>query len=637
MPLHELELLAPAGKMDVLQRVVAAGADAVYLGGKQFSMRRLNNDFNFTHNELAEAVDFVHQRGRKIYITVNNLYNEVEINAITDYLYFLQELGVDAFIIQDLGIVDLCAELKLQVPLHGSVQMGISNLEAVRLLEDKGLERVILSRNLTLAEIAVISRQSHIGIEHFIHGELCISHSGQCYMSSFTTNNSGNQGRCSKPCRWSYNLQGAKNEAYSGQQYFLAPKDMCLYPYLAEMIKAGVSSFKIEGRMRTADYLAYLVARYRKALDRFMAESEAYRMDQEEWSSLQEHRIRDFCTGNIWGAMDREAIGFDGQKEPVFISTPKLLTALSGTESVEKDAVKVIAVPELTVRVGGLESFKAILPLAVDNIILGGERFRQNQPGWTPSEVSQAMELRPTNGPKIFLETPRIVSQHQLPDIQNLKQLADNCNLDGLVVNDLGSFNILKDCGRELWAGYGLNTFNHRAAAFLQSLGIQRITGSLELGSQDLQLLLQSASPVEIMVQGPLPGIISDYCVVRAAQSEEMQQCANYCVRDNYALVDSWQQKYKIYTDYACRNYLFSPYEICLFPYLLRLSSWGARSFRIDGQFYPPQKLIQVVSHYGNALAAMAKGELNLQEAYAELVNLFPEGLTGMTFMSQGD
>jgi putative protease len=178
--MKKIELLAPAGKMEVLHRVVAAGADAVYLGGKRFNMRALKNDFNFTDDEIKYAVEFMHQRNRKIYITLNNLYNSNEMEDIANYLLFLKDTGVDALIVQDLGIVNLCAEMGLDIPLHASVQMGIANLEAVKTLETQGFQRVILSKNVSLSEIREISSGSQLGIEYFVHGDLCISHTGQC-------------------------------------------------------------------------------------------------------------------------------------------------------------------------------------------------------------------------------------------------------------------------------------------------------------------------------------------------------------------------------------------------------------------------------------------------------------------------
>ena len=227
---RELELLAPAGRMEALHSVVEAGADAVYLGGKRFNMRALKTDFNFADEEIAEAVQFLHQHNRKLYITVNNLYNGQEMDDIADYLLFLQGLGVDALIVQDLGIVNLCQEMQLKLPLHASVQMGIANLEAVKILEEKGFQRVILSKNLGMDEIRAISAGSSLGIEFFIHGDLCISHAGQCYMSSFIAGESGNRGRCRKPCRWPYALQGAQGDEIAGGHYLLAHNDRIDHP-----------------------------------------------------------------------------------------------------------------------------------------------------------------------------------------------------------------------------------------------------------------------------------------------------------------------------------------------------------------------------------------------------------------------
>src|SRR5665647_739501 len=435
MPFHELELLAPAGKMDVLQSVVEAGADAVYLGGKRFNMRALRPDFNFTDADIKDAVDFLHQRNRKLYITVNNLYSDNEIDELASYLLFLKEVGIDALIVQDLGIVALCEKLELEIPLHASVQMGIANLQAVRVLEQKGFERVILSKNLSWQEIAEISVHTSLGIEYFVHGDLCISHTGQCFMSSFAGGESGNRGRCSKPCRWQYELQGPKDEQYSGYQYFLAHKDLCLYPYLPELVNAGVSSFKIEGRMRSAHYLAHLVSVYRRALDRLVDQPDSYRMDEDEYNDLQEHRVRDYTAGNLLGRMGREGIAYDGQREPFFISTAQPLTPLNIADYKKDSPTSSLPVPELTVQVAGLDSFKALCDVGVDNVILGCEQIRQNRQNWTQQSIRKALEMAQSTKTKIFLETPRIVSQTDLETIGSIRHMVDSVPVFGVVVN----------------------------------------------------------------------------------------------------------------------------------------------------------------------------------------------------------
>ncbi len=632
MPFHELELLAPAGKMDVLQSVVEAGADAVYLGGKRFNMRALRTDFNFADEEIKEAADFLHQRNRKLYITVNNLYSDNEIDEIVSYLLFLKELEIDALIVQDLGIVTLCEKLKLGIPLHASVQMGIANLEAVRVLEQKGFERVILSKNVSRQEIAEISSHTLLGIEYFIHGDLCISHTGQCFMSSFAGGESGNRGRCSKPCRWQYELHGDKAEQYSGYQYFLAHKDLCLYPYIPELVNAGVSSFKIEGRMRSADYLAHLVSVYRRALDRLVDKPDSYRIDEDEYIDLQKHRVRDYTAGNLFERMGREGIAYDGQREPLFISTSQPLTPLNITDYKKESPVRSLLVSELTVQVGGLDSLKTLCDLGVDNVILECEQIRQNGQNWTGQTMRQTLEIVKSSKTKVFLETPRIVSQNDLEAIRSIRHMVDSVPVFGVIVNDLGSLKLFKDSGKELWTGYGLNTFNHEAASLLQEIGVSRITASLEIDAPHLETLLSSGMPVELMVHGALPGMVSDYCVIRAAQTGDEDECGLYCLQDNYELLDRCGQKYKIITDYNCRNYLLFPYDLCLFQHLPRLMTWGVKSFRINGQYYSPEKLAMVVAIYRDAFEQIKQGQWNLKDNYAKLLELSPEGLTASCF-----
>lgn len=632
MPPREIELLAPAGKMEVLHSVVAAGADAVYLGGKRFNMRALREDYNFTDEEIEQAVEFLHQRNRKIYITVNNLYNSDEIDDIASYLAFLQDLGVDALIVQDLGLVDLCARMHLDIPLHASVQMSIANLEAVKVLENKGFGRVILSKNVSLNEIKAISAGTRLGIEYFVHGDLCISHTGQCYLSSFVSGESGNRGRCRKPCRWQYELEGAKAQEYDGYLQFLAHKDLCLYPYLPQMIDAGVSSFKIEGRMRSARFLSWLVATYRRALDRLMADPAAYETDEEEMRLLEENRIRDYTAGNLFEPLDRRCISFDGQREPVKAPLLEPFTRLDNPGPAEPRPLTLTEVPEISLRLGKLDGLQRYADLGVDNVILGSDQLRQNGPYKLPALIKEAVDILGNTAVKIFLETPRIVGQNDLEEVREIRKTADKSGLAGVVVNDLGSLNIFKDSGLELWGGYGLNIFNRRAVSLLQDMGISRVTASLEINPYNLRMLLDSDAPVELMVQGPLPGMVSDFCIIRAAQDESGGECRHYCLQDRYALKDRLGQKYSIYTDYKCRNHLLFPFDLCLFPKLPLLTTWGIKSLRIEGQYYNTEKTGEIVACYREGLQQLKKGQWQPEPVFSRLKGLFPEGLTAGLF-----
>ena len=631
MNLHELELLAPAGKMDVLHSVIEAGADAVYLGGKRFNMRGLRPDYNFDDAELEEAVGYVHGRQRRLYITLNNLYYSDEIDDIASYLIFLRDLQVDALIVQDLAIATLCEELHLDIPLHASVQMGIANLQAVKLLEEKGFTRAILSKNVSLKETAAISAGTSLGIEFFVHGDLCVSHTGQCYMSGIMTGEAGNRGKCHKPCRWQYQLLGGEEQT-DQYQYYLAHKDLCLYPYLKQMADAGVTSFKIEGRMRSARYLEWLVSTYRRALDRLIADHDNYSTDPKDMEKLYENRIRNYTIGNLFKPLDWTAIDFQGDREPVQ-SPVKILPRLDIEEPPVTINAALPVIPELTVKVGGLDGLEAVMPLQIENIILGSEIIRQNKQNWTAAAVLKAVQLAKGTHSRLFLEMPRIVSQNDLPAMVDLKHLAVQAGIDGVIVNDLGSLRLFRETGLQVWGGYGLNIFNHAAGQFFLDQGIQRITASIELGRPHILSLLRTGTPSEIMVHGPLSCMVSDYCMIRAGHEERDDECPCYCVQGEFFLRDTEGQQYRIVSDANCRTYLHAPHDLCLLPYLYELSGGGAKSFRIEGQFYQPGQLRDIVLAYQEALHCMAEGKPQSPGWCSRLASANPSGWTAAAYL----
>lgn len=626
---QNMELLAPAGTMAVLETVVKAGADAVYLGGKRFNMRLLRPEFNFSDTELTEAVSLLHQHHKKIYITVNNLYNPNEIEAIKDYLLFFDQLGVDALIIQDLGLIKLCQELNLSIPLHASVQMGVNNLAAVKLLEDQGLSRVILSRNLSREEIQAIHKETCLGIECFVHGDQCISHAGQCYLSSFIFDESGNCGRCRKPCRWPYKISDALKQKSKEAQYYLAPQDLCLYPYLADLIAAGVTSFKIEGRMRSSEHLAFIVGIYRQALDLYLANPSLYEVSETACQELYDRRIRDYTAGSFLKRTSWDDIGLSGAREPQFKTAPIRLVSLQNTDLPPQPPNPQLAVkPELTVKVGDFESLENMLKRGIDNIILGLDSMRQQAVNWEAGSISKALEMCQGYDSRILLETPRIVCQQDLKDIYELGRQPFLRQVDGLIVNDLGSLNIFKSSGIMLWSGYGLNICNARASRFIKQLGVERMAVTLEMRGSDLPRLLEEEGAMELLVQGPLPGIITDLCIRSGDISGS--GCALDCSQNTIALRDEYGQAYKVLSDYKCRNYIYNPLERSLYPYLPFLMGGGLKSFRIDGQYYPSGLLSRVVSLYKEAIVGVLTGNWEATPGYQEILGLFPDGLTAM-------
>lgn len=267
--MKELELLAPAGSLKTLKAVIHAGADAVYLGGSMFGARAYANNFN--EEELLEAIRFGHIHGRKIILAVNTLLKEYELGQLYDYLHPYYEAGLDAVIVQDMGVMEFVKTHFPNLPIHTSTQMTITNVEGARLLKEQGVERVVTAREMSLEEIQRIHDEVGVELESFIHGALCYCYSGQCLFSSIIGGRSGNRGRCAQPCRLSYEvLQGEKSLTGHHATPILSLKDMCTLPFLYELADHGVYSFKIEGRMKTPEYAAGVVSIYRKYMDSYL-------------------------------------------------------------------------------------------------------------------------------------------------------------------------------------------------------------------------------------------------------------------------------------------------------------------------------------------------------------------------------
>lgn len=268
------ELLAPAGDMEKLRMAVLFGADAVYLGAKDFSLRAQSK--NFAADDLPRAVEFAHAHGVKVYLTVNVYPHEPHLEGICELLPKARAAGVDAFIIADPGVFNLAGQLAPIVARHISTQASVTNSEAARFWHDLGAERVILGREVSLANCGEITRKVPIEVEIFIHGAVCMSYSGRCLLSSYLTGRSANLGDCAQPCRWQYRMEEQRRpgeympiEQDKWGAYILNSKDLCLLPYMPEILAAGVSSLKIEGRMKSAYYVANVTRIYRQALDAY--------------------------------------------------------------------------------------------------------------------------------------------------------------------------------------------------------------------------------------------------------------------------------------------------------------------------------------------------------------------------------
>lgn len=296
-----VELLAPAGSREALVAAVENGANAIYLAGNAFGARAYAS--NFDREALREAIHFAHLRKVAIHVTVNTIVADEEMGPLRDYLRFLYEAGADAVLVQDLGVARVAHETVPDLPLHASTQMSVSSLEGVRALAELGFTRVVLARELSLKEIRHICAHAPVEIETFMHGALCVCYSGQCLMSSMIGGRSGNRGRCAQPCRLPYTLVDEKGQDVLGDKagsYLLSPRDLSTIDVIPDLIEAGVSSLKIEGRMKRPEYVATVVRTYREAIDTYYA-GKGYAVTQEERDDLAQIFNRDFTTAYLEG------------------------------------------------------------------------------------------------------------------------------------------------------------------------------------------------------------------------------------------------------------------------------------------------------------------------------------------------
>ncbi|MGR6835617.1 DUF3656 domain-containing U32 family peptidase [Syntrophomonas erecta] len=294
-----MELLAPAGDWQAFQAALENGADAVYMGGKQFSARQ--NAPNFSDDDLKRAVELAHLKDRKVYVTVNTLIGDSEFTKALDYIWFLYTVGIDGVIIQDLGLMNATRSVLPQFRVHASTQMTIHNVDGVKHLARQGIKRVVLAREMSLEDLHII-RQGvlNVELEVFVHGAICYSYSGQCLFSSLVGGRSGNRGRCAQPCRLPYHLLRKGEPVATGGRYLLSPSDLALIDQLPELFNAGVDSLKIEGRMKRPEYVAVVTRAYREALDLLKDSSDA-RPPESVKQSLLKIFNRNFTSGYLLG------------------------------------------------------------------------------------------------------------------------------------------------------------------------------------------------------------------------------------------------------------------------------------------------------------------------------------------------
>ena len=301
------ELLSPAGNMEKMRAAFLYGADAVYLAGKMFGMRAAAD--NFTFEELSDALGYAHERGKKIYLTVNTLPREDELGKLADFLGEIKKLGhggPDGLIVADLGVFAACRRILPDTPLHISTQAGVVNSETAKVFYEMGASRVVLAREISLEEIKRLRENipPELEIEAFVHGSMCVSFSGRCLLSNNLVGRDANRGMCAQPCRWNYTIREEKRpdspfpiEETKEGTFIMSSKDMCMVEHIPELIDAGISSFKIEGRMKSAYYTAVVTNAYRAAIDGYMRDGANYKFDPAWLGELDSVSHREYGTG----------------------------------------------------------------------------------------------------------------------------------------------------------------------------------------------------------------------------------------------------------------------------------------------------------------------------------------------------
>ena len=614
MLLHRksVELLAPAGTWGAMTAAIDAGADAVYLGGKHFNMRLHEGDFNFDDARLKEAIDYAHAHDVHLYVTLNNLISNEELPALRDYLAYLEKIRPDAILVQDFAVLELVHEMGITVPLHTSVMMNTHNEYAIEKLKEYGITRIVVGREMTLSELALFRARTGIEVEYFMHGDMCISESGQCIHSGVLFGQSGNRGRCMKICRWPFAFineeTGEVLDASSPGPYKLALKDMCMYRAIPALIQAGVFSFKIEGRMRAPEFIRRLVSTYRAAIDAYIADPNGYTTDEEGWRSLYENRVRDYTTTFAFGQPTAIDIGMTGEREPRFFS--QAIEEAGFADEVLREEPPIAKENEptrrLSVRVGTPEAARAAIDAGADTVYVGGEAFRPQRP-WTLRDY-EALVRDAAGRAHIIVNTPRTTMRRECGELEQFFTALNDIGVDGIMVGNLGTLKLARTLTKlPIQADHSFNLFNHLAATFLKENGLTMATASYELSFRQLREIVENAVlPIEAVVHGAYESMICDYNFPAMSLPAYNDLDSPELLDTHYAFRDEAGGVHSIRIDQYGRSHIYFAKDLCLYPYLEKFNGLG--SYRIEAQDYTADVTAEIVRIYRAALDRLAAG-----------------------------
>ncbi len=633
-----LELLAPAGNFSIFESVLRTNCDAIYFGGQSLNMRLIRKGFNFSDAELSEAVKLAHEHDKKAYITVNNLVGYEEISSAERFLESLSKIKPDAIIIQDFAILELIKKHQLPLDIHASVMMNVHNVPMVMALKKHGVSRVVLSREATLDDVRWIKEKTGMEIEYFTHGDMCIAHGGQCYYSSLLFGMSSNRGKCLKPCRWWF----SKSQNDDVKSYSLAVKDLSLYHYLPEMIHAGVTSFKLEGRMREKDFIIKLTNQYGDALDRFIEDPAGYDRDK-DYNEIYKSRKRDLSTAYAFGKPGIRNINTRFEGTGKFYSTGKMFSTPTLEKSIDQEQTDDLrsrlspggstpqqdgSVPSsagsmlaetsglsspkgpnleakdgpitLSVRVNTEQQAKAAIGAGIDRLYLSADVYQPELP-FTIKQVIAIKNLIEAKSPlktELYVATPRMMNECQFEIYTEwLKKIRPF--IDGILVGNLGAIEAFKPLGIKMAGDYSLNVFNSLSAQFYLKEGLDQVTASLELNAEGLRSLCEglrtpsaelktgevASGNLEVVAYGRLTAMYFEHDFHEALSSEG----------ENPLKLYNEAGCFDIFKDQHGRTHMLTTHRLNLLPLLHELTSLGVNMLRIEGLSETPEALSELI------------------------------------------
>ena len=591
----KVELLAPAGTFDIFKGIIQAHCDAVYFGGKKFNMRLHRKDYNFSDEEMKEAISIARELDKAVYITVNNLYDVSELGELKEYLLYLNEIKPHALIVQDFAVLKLIKDLNLPLEVHSSVMMNVHNFESIKALRSMGVTRAVMSRESELSYIKALAAKIDMEFEYFVHGDMCICHGGQCLYSGMLFGQSSNRGKCLKPCRWDFKIQQS-GKIYN-TEFPMAVKDMYMYENIPELIHNHVTSFKIEGRMRDLGYLTKIVDTYGDAIDRYIKDPVCYDRKKEA-EFLYENRKRDTSTGFAFGNQGLANINRRYEGTGKFYSTGKVFSTATEEKEITSETIELLrtaleksnvnnqAEKKISVKVDTVEQAEVCLVLAVDAIYLSGDVFKPNK-AFSKEEIL-ALTAKKGNT-EIYLALPHMTFDVDIEEYSQLLQT--ELNIDGLLVTNLGAVAKFKQFN--LMGDYPLNLLNEKSWEFYKELGLKQFTISPEATITELRNLLEKVGEqVELIVHGSPVVMYLEHDLYENVNDSG----------DVLYLIDEKNNKRPVYRDKNNRNHVLLSKQLCYLPLLKSLYDAGLSNFRIEANYMNAEELKSIIQLYQEAI-----------------------------------